>query len=98
MEVAIRATVPEQLFCTRFGYTADAIDLLHKSHYALVPYHTVDHFVTEMCPCVHISATKWWDICCLMHFSNSDMGLLGVGGAGGVWLEYQWSLIEIWNV
>ena len=36
-----------------------AINLLHKSHNAPVPYPTMHHFVTEMCTCVHISVTKW---------------------------------------
>ena len=35
------------------------MNLLHKSHNA-VPYPTVHHFVTEMCTCVHFSATKWY--------------------------------------
>ena len=35
------------------------IDLLHKSHNALLPCPTMHHFVTEMCTCVHISVTKW---------------------------------------
>ena len=40
------------------------IDLLHKSHNALVPYPTMHHFMTAMCICVHISVTKW----CIMGF------------------------------
>ena len=36
-----------------------AIDLLHKSHNAPVPYPTMHHFVTETCTHVHLSVTKW---------------------------------------
>ena len=32
-----------------------------------VPYPTMHHFVTEMCTCVHISATKW---CTVGYLSN----------------------------
>ena len=49
------------------------IVLFCKSHDAPVKYPPIDHFVTEMCTRVHISATKWcitgylsdalWDLC-----------------------------------
>ena len=29
------------------------MDLLQKSHYTLVQHHTMHHFVTKMCTCVH---------------------------------------------
>ena len=45
----------------------------YKSHNASDKYPTTQHFVTEMCTCVHISVTKWcivgylsealWDLC-----------------------------------
>ena len=35
------------------------IDPFHKSQNASVPYPTMQHFLTEMCTCVHISVTKW---------------------------------------
>ena len=38
---------------------ARTIDQSHKSHNAPVPYPAMHHFVTEMCTCVHISATIW---------------------------------------
>ena len=34
------------------------IDPSHKSQNASVAYPTMQHFVTEMCTCVHISVTK----------------------------------------
>ena len=43
---------------TTVAVTSGEIDLLHKSHNAPVPYSTMQHFVTEMCRCVHISVTK----------------------------------------
>ena len=45
-----------------------AIDLVHKSHNAIVAYPRMQHFVTEMCTCVHISVTKW---CILGYFSEA---------------------------
>ena len=39
--------------------TESPIDPSHKSQNASVPYPTMQHFVTEMCTCVHISVTKW---------------------------------------
>ena len=36
------------------------IDLLHNPHNTPVPCPTMQHFVTEMCTCVHISVTKCW--------------------------------------
>ena len=36
------------------------IDMLHKSHKALVPYPTMHLFVAQMCTCVHISVSKWY--------------------------------------
>ena len=39
-------------------WSCSAIDLLHKSHSAPGPYPTMHYFVTEMCTCVHISATN----------------------------------------
>ena len=47
--------------------------LLHKSHNAIVPYHTMHHFVKEMWTCVHISVTKW---CLLGHMSNCIVGFV----------------------
>ena len=35
------------------------IDPSHKSHNTPVPYHIMQHLVTEMCTYVHISVTKW---------------------------------------
>ena len=55
-------------------------DLLYKSHNAPVPYPTMHHF-TELCTCVHISATfllqhgALWDIC-QMHCGIYEMGLI----------------------
>ena len=39
--------------------TSRAVELLYKSHNTPVPYPTMQHFVTEMCSCVHRSVTKW---------------------------------------
>ena len=41
-----------------------SIDLSHKSHNTLDKYHTMHHFVTEMCTHVHISVTNGalWDM------------------------------------
>ena len=44
----------------------------NKSHNASVPYQPMHHFVTEMCPCVDISVTKW---CILGYLSNALWGL-----------------------
>ena len=48
--------------------TPNAIDWWHKSHNATVLYPTMQHFLTEMCTCVHISVTKW---CILGHLSDA---------------------------
>ena len=40
--------------CMSAGCNGTTINLLHKSHNALVPYHIMQHFVTEMCTCVYI--------------------------------------------
>ena len=45
-----------------------SIDLLRKPHNAPVTYLTVHHFVTEMCTCVHISASK---SCIVVNLSNA---------------------------
>ena len=45
--------------CQHWFYSAQVIDPSHKSQNASVPYPTMQHFVTEMCTCVHISVTKW---------------------------------------
>ena len=44
------------------------IDLIHKSHNAIVSYPRMQHFVTEICTCVHISVTKW---CILEYYSDA---------------------------
>ena len=49
--------------------------MLHKSHNAPVPYPTMHHFVTEMCPCAHISVTKW----CIPRFGSMHYGIRGMG-------------------
>ena len=41
-----------------------SIDLSHKSQNASVPYPTMQHFITEMCTCVHISVIK----CCIVGY------------------------------
>ena len=52
-------------------------DLLHKSHNAPVPFPTMHHFATEMCTCVHISATKWCTVGYFpIHCGICEMGLL----------------------
>ena len=57
----------------------DIIDLLHKSHNALVSYPTIYHFVTEMCTYVHISVTKW---CIVVYLSDAlwDLWDWSIGG------------------
>ena len=54
------------------------IDLLHKSHNALIPYSTMHHFATEISTHVHISATKLSIVgyIYLMHFGIFEMDLL----------------------
>ena len=42
-----------------FAAVNTPIDLSHKSQNASVPYPTMQHFITEMCTCVHISVIKW---------------------------------------
>ena len=42
------------------------IDPFHKSQNASDKYHTMHHFVTEMCTHVHISVTK----CCIMGYGR----------------------------
>ena len=54
-----RPQYSELLFCCLIFCISHSIDLLHKYHNAPVPWPTIHHFVTEMCPCVHISVTKW---------------------------------------
>ena len=68
-----RSQYSELLFCCLIFCISHSIDLLHKYHNTPVPWPTIHHFVTEMCPCVHISVTKWctvrqlcnawWDLC-----------------------------------
>ena len=43
---------------------------------APVPYPTMHHFVTEMCTCVHISATKRCIVEYMVHYGISEIGLL----------------------
>ena len=48
----------EDGFITFDPIKGNRIDISHKSQDALFPYPTMQHFVTEMCTCVHISVTK----------------------------------------
>ena len=52
-----------------------AIDLLHKSHNALVAYPTMHHYVTEICTCVGewCSVEYVW-----MHRGISELGLFNI--------------------
>ena len=45
------------------------IEPSHKSQNASLPYPTMQHLVTEMCTCVHISATKW----CIMGYLSGAL-------------------------
>ena len=45
------------------------IDPFHKSQNAPVPYPIMQHFVTEMCTCVHISVTK----CCIVGYLSDAL-------------------------
>ena len=50
-----------------------AIDLLHKSQDAPVPYPTMHHFVT----CVDITVTKWYIMKCVtVHYGVCKIGVL----------------------
>ena len=49
---------------TALSTSCTTIDPSHKSHNASVPHPTMQHFVTEMCKCVHISVTK----CCIVGY------------------------------
>ena len=50
----------------------NSIDPSHKSKNASVPYPTMQHYVTEMCTCVHIYVTKW---CIVGYLSDALWGL-----------------------
>ena len=54
-------------FWTKFGGLW--IDLLRSSQNARVPYPTMQHFVTEICTCVHISVTK----CCIVGYLSDAL-------------------------
>ena len=55
------------------------INPVHKSHIALGKYSAMHHFVTEICTCVHIFATKWCILSiCLIHCGICETGLLGL--------------------
>ena len=51
-----------------------SVNLCHKSQNASGPYPTMQHFVTEMCTCVHISVTKW---CIVGYLSDALWDLWG---------------------
>ena len=52
------------LNCTEGAKYVFVIDQYHN---APVPYPTIHHVVTEMCTCVHISATK----CCIVGYTSN---------------------------
>ena len=67
---------PQWFNTTRVDIFSGAIDLIHKSHNAPVPYPTMHHFVTEMCACIFLLQNgALWDIF-LLHGEICEMGLL----------------------
>ena len=76
-----------------------SMGLSHKSHNAPVPCPTMQHFVTEMCTCVHISVTKCCIVACLFNASWDSWD-----GSSGVvvhqlyaWLIQQLHVSNDWN-
>ena len=80
------------MWCVKY---INKIDPSHKSQNASVPYPTMQHFVTEMCTCVHISVTKWcivgylsdafWD---LWDGSIAERPLIRQTGHMPAWLSF----------
>ena len=56
------------------------IEPSHKSQNASVPYPTMQHFLTEMCPCVYISVTK----CCIVGYLSDAL-----------WDLWDWSIEDM---
>ena len=59
-----------------------SIDPSHKSQNASLPYPIMQHFVTEMCTCVHISVTKW---CIVGYLSDAFWDLWNGSISDAVW-------------
>ena len=66
------------------------IDQSHKSHNASVPYPTMQHFVTEMCTCVHISVTKW----CIVGYLSDALWDLWDVSIGPHYIHFPASLVS----
>ena len=59
-----------------------SINPSHKSQNASVPYTTMQHFVTEIRTCVHISVTKW---CIVGYLSDAFWDLWD----GSIWISHK---------